>query len=154
MGKQMYLYLHVCHQHFNDLFTTLLSLKLDPLQDPQLNLHSALFYYFGKDWLRKQFLYNVCVKYWNMTTDFLSAGTHRYLSKKKLSRYGNVLTLLTIGIVRVKETYKECNTSQSMLLFCPFGEGCLNMLQHQSCAPWESRWVVFGGHHNYTLIIK
>lgn len=31
MGKQMYLYLHVCHQHFNDLFTTLLSLKLDPL---------------------------------------------------------------------------------------------------------------------------
>lgn len=135
----MYLYLHVCHQHFNDLFTSLLSLKLDSLQDPQLNMHSALFCYFGKDWFRKQFLYNVCVKYRNMTTDLLSTGTDQYLSKKKLSRYGNVLTLLTDGIVQVEETYKECNTSESMLLFCPSEGGCLNMLQCQFCAPWESR---------------
>lgn len=50
----MYLCLHVCHQHFNDHFTTLLSLKLDPFQLPQLDLHSALFCYLGKYWLRKQ----------------------------------------------------------------------------------------------------
>lgn len=38
----------LCHQHFNDHFTTLLSLNLDLFQLPQVNLHSELFCWFGK----------------------------------------------------------------------------------------------------------